>query len=139
MALSSVCNSFSLLLIGDELSKFSLLCSKKVFEFNKLLRKSLPPPDDMLLRQSEISVLVVIPAKAGIQELRGQFFVQILPKRVIVINQFQLPFAIPFLYLLFPADGRLRGFMHLIPNQTVSPVFLAETFNKIILVLVNPL
>ena len=62
-------------------------------------------------------------------------FIEIHPRRVVPLYQFQRPCPFPFLYLFFPLERRLPRFMDFIPNQTVNIIFLGKTLHQIVLML----
>ena len=75
----------------------------------------------------------VIPAEAGIQ--LQELFIQIAPLGVHFLNQFNLPYAFPFLDCLLPRNGRLHGLVDFVPDQGMHSVTFRESFDGVIFVL----
>ena len=56
---------------------------------------------------------------------------QILPPRIHLVNQPQLPFAVPMLDLLLPPNRLKNLRMNLVPHQLGNPVFLRKTCKQL--------
>ncbi len=81
----------------------------------------------------------VIPAKAGIQFLLTNTFIQVIPGWVILFYQFQFPCSFPFLYLFFSFERRFPRFMDFVSNQAMNMIFMSETLNQFVFVFINTL
>ncbi len=64
---------------------------------------------------------------------------QVIPLRVLFLNQFYLPRPIPFLQLLFPQDRLFHAGVQFVIDQRMHAVLLGEAFGHVILVLPYPL
>src|SRR5215467_4480830 len=72
------------------------------------------------------AAFIVVPAKAGTQgqTLIRQLIVEVTPLRIMVLNQFKLPGAPPFLDPLFAEDGIGHGPVKFGKDQPVDSVVL---------------
>ena len=58
--------------------------------------------------------------------------IQICPRGISPLNQFNLPWPIPFLERLLPTDGAFHGSMDFVPDQPVYSISLRKSFHEII-------
>ncbi len=78
-----------------------------------------------------------MPTEAAIQSNNRE--IKVLPRRVVLLNQRQLPPPSPFFDGLLRGDGSLHALVELIPDQLVNPVATGETDSQVIPVFPNPL
>ena len=62
---------------------------------------------------------------------------QVIPVRVLLFDELQLPSAVPFLDLLFASNRSSHVFVRFEKNQEMDSVLFGEPFDHIILVLPN--
>lgn len=65
------------------------------------------------------------------------FFSQILPAWIELLNKRNLLFPPPAFHLFFTRNGHLHILVALVVNQTMALILPGETFNGLVLVLVN--
>ena len=58
--------------------------------------------------------------------------IQICPRGISPLNQFNLPWPIPFLERLLTTDGAFHGSMDFIPDQPVYSISLRKPFDEVI-------
>ena len=91
-------------------------------------------------RASERGGMTACARESGWRESTSiNLIIQVSPRRITPLNQFDLPCSIPFLDRPFSLDGTFHGFMNLVPNQPMNTVTFRESFHQVILVLPNPL
>ena len=74
-----------------------------------------------------------------IHTLSNNLFPQILPVRVLFLDQIQLPGPVPLLYLLLACNRRHHVLVQLVIKQIVNAVFFREAVNLIVFVLPSSL
>jgi len=90
----------------------------------------------MRCRDASLTI-AVMPAKAGIQS--NQIGIQIVPLRICLLDQFQLPASLPFFDRLLPCNRGDHALMRLVPYQFVNAVAFGESFDKVALMLPHAL
>ncbi len=90
----------------------------------------------MCVDQNAHAISIVIPAKAGTQNLK-QGLIQIIPIWIRLFNHAYFPKAFPFLHLLFAGD-RLPNVVKLLkPYQNLAAIFSRKPVSRAFLMLPN--
>ena len=64
-------------------------------------------------------------------------WIQIVPVGVLLFDQAEFPLAVPFLELLLAKNRGIHILVQLVVDQRMHPVFLGESFDRVISMLPN--
>ena len=116
-------------------------CEMRWFDFTQLPMENVEPHlarfvNKLTSLRSRVTPSAVTPANAGPSFKRYEcsdvinLIVQIIPVRIHVFDDPDLPIALPFLELFLTADRIFHGVVVFIPNQMINIVVCCEAIKK---------